>query len=491
MFEALIQKLEAAVEWDEQLDREIEEAIDGDGRRLGWGPYPYTSKIDAARGLLDRVLPGWSYRVARCAVSDDAWVMPDFNCPVHGERLRGELRQDIDWTDLTDVDLRPSGREATALCISILKALEIINAKSHQAPEAAPAEAGSEARPNGEASAPAEIGADGERAQQKDETLVVDLTPIFDDHPFVARSTMLAALDAERGNVAREARRYASFYPEASDGRNTFIMFAEYVESRLEVPLEVFTIGDNTMSRVFKPSGLTNLHDLQAVLNAVEKVLSDDEPVAAMTTDYLGCEYVSMDVSGIEKIAASGSEGSTEVIYLYDKPQQDVERGQLFGPYAHLNGNRHLAEDEWTVEDNPIENTEEYFSIPLYASVEPPFPSGSEKQDQNVKPLDLTITKEWFEKRAALEGDHEIGAGARKITASIDPTPEELAELHRLAHRIPEGWQLVPKEPTRMMDYAGHDKFVDIGSSRYQGLDPHREIWSAMLAAAPAGQDGT
>lgn len=106
------------------------------------------------------------------------------------------------------------------------------------------------------------------------------------------------------------------------------------------------------------------------------------------------------------------------------------------------------------------------------------------------KPLDLNITKEWFEKRAALEGDHEIGAGRLKLTASIDPTPEELAELHRLAHRVPEGWQLVPIEPTRMMDYAGHDKFVGVSSSCYQGLDPHREIWSAMLSAVSAKQDG-
>lgn len=278
MFEALIQKLEAAIEWDEQLDREIEEAIDGDGRRLGWGPYPYTSKIDAARGLLDRVLPGWSYRVARCAVSDDAWVIPDFNCPVHGERLRAALRQDIDWSDLTDVDLRPSGREATALCISILKALEIINAKSHQASEAAPAETGAEARPDSEATAQTEGGANRERAQQETEANVVDLRAMLQtcDPADVAR----VALDAERHIIAQEARRYAGHYPEASDGRNTFIIFAEYVESREKVPLDVFTIGENTMSRVFKPSGLTNLHDLQAVLDAVEKSLTPGEPVA-------------------------------------------------------------------------------------------------------------------------------------------------------------------------------------------------------------------
>lgn len=36
----------------------------------------------------------------------------------------------------------------------------------------------------------------------------------------------------EREAIAVEARRYAAFYPQSSDGRNTFIMFAEFVERR-------------------------------------------------------------------------------------------------------------------------------------------------------------------------------------------------------------------------------------------------------------------
>ncbi len=39
-------------------------------------------------------------------------------------------------------------------------------------------------------------------------------------------------VDHERDFIAMEARRYASHYPEASDGRNTFIMFAEMIENR-------------------------------------------------------------------------------------------------------------------------------------------------------------------------------------------------------------------------------------------------------------------
>lgn len=47
---------------------------------------------------------------------------------------------------------------------------------------------------------------------------------------------------------------------------------------------------------------------------------------------------------------------------------------KTFGPYAHLNGPRALPEDSWEVEDDPIENNEEYFSIPLFAKVDVTFP---------------------------------------------------------------------------------------------------------------------
>lgn len=102
---------------------------------------------------------------------------------------------------------------------------------------------------------------------------------------------------------------------------------------------------------------------------------------------------------------------------------------------------------------------------------------------QESKPLDLNITKEWLEKRAALEGDHEIGAGRRKLTASIDPTPEELAELHPLVHRIPEGWQLVPKEPTLEMMARGAESSCSLTEHGAHG------VYRSMLAAAPGMQE--
>ncbi len=54
--------------------------------------------------------------------------------------------------------------------------------------------------------------------------------------------------------------------------------------------------------------------------------------------------------------------------------RQNSTPRELFGPYAHLNGPRALPEDSWSVEDDPVENNEEYFSIPLFAQVEVTFP---------------------------------------------------------------------------------------------------------------------
>ncbi len=51
-----------------------------------------------------------------------------------------------------------------------------------------------------------------------------------------------------------------------------------------------------------------------------------------------------------------------------------AEAAPLFGPYAYLNGPRALPEDSWSVEDDPIANNEEYFSIPLFAQFDVTFP---------------------------------------------------------------------------------------------------------------------
>lgn len=69
---------------------------------------------------------------------------------------------------------------------------------------------------------------------------------------------------------------------------------------------------------------------------------------------------------------------------------------------------------------------------------------------------------------------------ARMLSALVPSTQTNVAAPH--------GWKLVPIEPTRMMEYAGHDAFVDASSIRYSGSDPHAEIWRAMLSAAPSPQ---
>lgn len=44
-----------------------------------------------------------------------------------------------------------------------------------------------------------------------------------------------AAVKAEREAFSAKAREFAANYPEASDGRNTFIILAEWIESRSAV----------------------------------------------------------------------------------------------------------------------------------------------------------------------------------------------------------------------------------------------------------------
>lgn len=54
--------------------------------------------------------------------------------------------------------------------------------------------------------------------------------------------------------------------------------------------------------------------------------------------------------------------------------------------------------------------------------------------------MKLDITKEWFEKRAAAEGDSDPTTGRRK-TMTINLTDEEIAELERLVRPAPRHWR--------------------------------------------------
>lgn len=136
MLQELIEKLRSAKGPSRELDFAVCEAC-GSTNPDESAP-PVTFSLEAAISLARDTLPGWSWRVAQCHVSDDAWIIPDFLNPVNGERLRDTLSQDIDWTDLTDVDRRPSGFEALALCISILLGLQAMRDERYSASESNP-----------------------------------------------------------------------------------------------------------------------------------------------------------------------------------------------------------------------------------------------------------------------------------------------------------------------------------------------------------------
>lgn len=145
---SLIARLEKAEGPDRGIDAEVAEAcgivpegyeravVHEKAQTYFWhrenqkAPYwsiPVTSSIDAAVSLAERVLPGWAWKVGTCCVSDDAWLAPDFNSPIHGERLKKELpnvEYGSIWDVGVDIDQRPPGRPAIALCIAILRALD-------------------------------------------------------------------------------------------------------------------------------------------------------------------------------------------------------------------------------------------------------------------------------------------------------------------------------------------------------------------------------
>ena len=56
----------------------------------------------------------------------------------------------------------------------------------------------------------------------------------------------------------------------------------------------------------------------------------------------------------------------------------------------------------------------------------------------------------------------------------------DAAMRKRTAMSVPEGWKLVPTEPTKEMLEAGQTEWLDSA-----GADPSFDVYRAMLAAAP------
>lgn len=133
--DAIVDKLRESTHGYRALDADVLITL-GKWPERRWQSYDYskasgyevTTDIHQARRLIKDLFPGWLYRICECSVSDDAWLVPDFNDPIHGadfqRRFPGALAPQVDIVDWfgTDVDLRPSGRPAIAMCISMLLA---------------------------------------------------------------------------------------------------------------------------------------------------------------------------------------------------------------------------------------------------------------------------------------------------------------------------------------------------------------------------------
>jgi hypothetical protein len=87
-----------------------------------------TASVDAALAAVEMRLPGWGWQVGKCHVTDDALIFPDYNSPVHGERLKAELGYStLKAGDIFDggVDIarEPSGQPALAVLEALITAL--------------------------------------------------------------------------------------------------------------------------------------------------------------------------------------------------------------------------------------------------------------------------------------------------------------------------------------------------------------------------------
>lgn len=103
----LIKRLEEAEEGCPFLDREIWVALEFDGNRSPVDAPEYTTSIDAALALAERVLPGWHYELTpgRAGIAAEQWSYYDSAEDEGGQSARAKT------TPL-------------ALCIAILKATD-------------------------------------------------------------------------------------------------------------------------------------------------------------------------------------------------------------------------------------------------------------------------------------------------------------------------------------------------------------------------------
>ena len=93
---------------------------------IPWGALDPINSLDDIIRIIEATLPGWAYKFGTCSVSDDAWIVPDFNCPIRGPLLLqqyGPIEAGSIWDTGIDVDNRPSGNLSMTPCMAFCRAM--------------------------------------------------------------------------------------------------------------------------------------------------------------------------------------------------------------------------------------------------------------------------------------------------------------------------------------------------------------------------------
>jgi hypothetical protein len=127
---ALADRIAAATEPSREMDFDVWCALHAGGWR--WWSYPntvgidlrtisalphYTSSLDAITAAIEQRLPGWRWRLSKYYETDDVLLIRDFHDPRWGKRLLSF------WDEGIDIERRPSGQPALALCEALIRAM--------------------------------------------------------------------------------------------------------------------------------------------------------------------------------------------------------------------------------------------------------------------------------------------------------------------------------------------------------------------------------
>jgi hypothetical protein len=123
MAETYLRKLHARIEATTFPDLSLEMKLrDLDPDRYdGMMPRHYVSSLEAAIGLVERVLPGWFWTCGLCSLTGHASIGPDYNGP-HRERLLREFPSEIFDHGGFDADL-PPGDGMHRVCLALLSCM--------------------------------------------------------------------------------------------------------------------------------------------------------------------------------------------------------------------------------------------------------------------------------------------------------------------------------------------------------------------------------